>query len=144
MSELNAVFARSRKGALVISRGASIVGALTLEGDIFIEGTVEGEVRCTTLQITERGMVDGLIVADRVIVLGEVNGDIYANELILGAGCAVEGTINHNKLLLEKGCYFEGKSRRHENPRRMAPLPQGRLAITDEQDERAAYENGFA
>jgi cytoskeletal protein CcmA (bactofilin family) len=138
MSELNAVFARSRKGALVISRGASIVGSLTLQGDIFIEGTVEGEVRCTTLQITERGAVDGLIVAERVIVLGEVNGDIYANELILGAGCAVEGQINHNKLVLEKGCYFEGKSRRHEDPQRAAPRPELRAALHDEMAEHAA------
>ena len=79
-----------------------------------------------------------MIVAERVIVLGEVNGNIYANELILGAGCAVEGQIHHQKLVLEKGCYFEGKSRRHENAVSAAPGPQPQLAISAALAESAA------
>jgi cytoskeletal protein CcmA (bactofilin family) len=121
MSELNAVYASFRKGGLVISRGATIVGSLSLEGQVLIEGSIDGEVRCTALQITERGAVDGLIVAEKVVVLGEFSGSIYARELILGAGCAVEGQIHHQKLVLEKGCYFEGKSRRHSDPLLIAP-----------------------
>jgi cytoskeletal protein CcmA (bactofilin family) len=121
MSELNAVYQSFRKGGLVISRGASIVGSLSLQGQVLIEGSIDGEVRCTALQITERGAVDGLIVAEKVVVLGEFSGSIYARELILGAGCAVEGHIYHQKLVLEKGCYFEGRSRRLSDPLLMAP-----------------------
>ena len=73
-------------------------------------------MRCTELQIAERGMVDGLVVADKVIVLGEFVGAIYANEIVLGAACAVEGHIFHRKLVLEEGCYFEGKSRCYCEP----------------------------
>src|SRR5690606_22506364 len=109
--------------ALVISRGVTIVGALSVEGPIFIEGTIDGEVRCSALKIAERGEVEGLIVADQVVVLGEFSGAIYARELVLGAGCAVEGQIFHRKLILEEGCYFEGQSRRHGDPLKLAPLP---------------------
>lgn len=123
MSELVGAHERTAKGALVINRGVTIVGALSLEGQVFIEGTIDGEVRCSTLQIAERGEVEGLIVADRVVVLGEFSGAIYARELVLGAGCAVEGQIYHRKLVLEEGCYFEGQSRRHGDPLKLAPLP---------------------
>ena len=108
MTELNVVQARPAKGALVINRGVTIIGALSLDGPVLIEGTIDGEVALLKLQITERGEVEGLIVADRVVVLGEFSGAIYARELILGAGCNVEGQIYHHKLVLEEGCYFEG------------------------------------
>ncbi|KAB2940949.1 MAG: polymer-forming cytoskeletal protein [Hyphomicrobium sp.] len=123
MTELNAAQMRPAKGALVINRGVTIIGALSLDGPVTIEGTIDGEVRCSNLQITERGEVEGLIVADKVVVLGEFSGAIYARELVLGAGCAVEGQIYHKKLVLEEGCYFEGQSRRHGDPLKIAPLP---------------------
>src|ERR1700741_3691140 len=99
MTELNGAHARAAKGALVINRGVTIVGALALDGQVFIEGAIDGEVRCSHALIAERGEVDGLIVAERVVVLGEFNGAIYARELVLGAGCAVEGQIYHHKLV---------------------------------------------
>ncbi len=116
------------KDALVVNRGANIVGSLSVEGDVLVEGTIDGDVRCGALKITERGAVEGLIVADRVVILGEFKGQIYATDLLLGAGCSVEGQIFHNKLVVEEGCYFEGKSRRHGDPLGIAPVAQGRAA----------------
>ncbi len=124
----NADDLHARKDALVVNRGVTIVGSLALEGDILIEGSVDGDVRCTGVQIAERGAVEGLIVADRVVILGEFKGQIYATDLLLGAGCSVEGQIYHNKLVVEEGCFFEGKSRRHGHPLLIAPVAQGRAA----------------
>jgi cytoskeletal protein CcmA (bactofilin family) len=123
MTDLSTAQARPAKSSLVINRGVTIIGALTLDGPLTIEGTIDGEVRCSNLQITERGEVGGLIVADKVVVLGEFSGAIYARELILRAGCNVEGQIYHHKLVLEEGCYFEGQSRRHGDPLKIAPEP---------------------
>jgi cytoskeletal protein CcmA (bactofilin family) len=135
---------RSSKGTVVINRGVTIVGSLSLEGEVFIEGTVDGEVWCTGLEIATRGIVDGLIVAERVVVMGEFRGHIYASELIMRTGCAVEGQIFHNKLVLEEGCFFEGKSRRHANPRQLAPVAQGRAPMSEQLDQFAAYEGSAA
>lgn len=120
----NGVAARPAKGSLVINRGITIVGSLSLKGEVLIEGSVDGEVHCTSLQIAERGIVEGLVVAQKVLVLGEFLGEIYAEELVLGAACAVEGHIYHRKLVLEKGCYFEGKSRCYTHPLAQAPAAQ--------------------
>ena len=106
---------------LVISRGVTIVGSLFYDGQIQVEGTIDGEVRCSALQITEPGVVEGLIVAESVDVRGEANGSIYAEKLILRTACAVEGEVYHHYLVLEDGCLFEGKSRRHANPVKLAP-----------------------
>lgn len=138
MVKLRAMGPAPSSGTVVINRGVTISGTLTLEGEVFIEGTVDGEVWCTAAQISERGMVDGLIVADRLVVLGEFRGHIYATELVLGAGCAVEGHIFHNKLVLEEGCFFEGKSRRHGDPQRLAPIAQGRAPASEVLEDRVA------
>jgi cytoskeletal protein CcmA (bactofilin family) len=105
---------------LSIPRKACIEGALEFPGPVIVEGTVLGEVRCTSLIVTERGIVDGCIRADAVTVLGEVSGEIFANHLTLKSACSVAADIFHKHLSLEDGCFFEGKSRRHADPLQLA------------------------
>ena len=121
MSKSSGSGGRSGASALVVGDGVSIVGALSVPGDVVVEGVIEGDVRCHALVIAAHGLVEGTIVAERLVVFGEVSGEIYARELYLRTGCAVEGQIHHNKLVLEEGCYFEGLSRRHDDPLRLAP-----------------------
>ena len=135
MANVDLADARGHKNALVINRGAAIVGSLTLEGHIQIDGAVDGEVRCKALRIGERGLVEGLIVAEKVVILGEFAGEIYADEIVLGAACAVDGTICHNKLILERGCYFEGKSRRYADPLAHAPATSVHFVIEPDEDD---------
>jgi cytoskeletal protein CcmA (bactofilin family) len=106
--------------ALTIPRKACIEGALEFPGPLIIEGTVLGDVRCTSVIVSERGIVDGSIIADAVTVLGEVSGEIFANHLTLKSASSVAANIFHKHLSLEDGCFFEGKSRRHANPLQLA------------------------
>ena len=106
---------------LAISSRTTIVGAVHFDGPVRIDGVVQGEIRCDALTVSERGSVDGLIVADSVTVAGEVTGSIYANTLVLRSACDVEGEIIHRELDLEAGSYFEGKSRRSSAPLQLAP-----------------------
>jgi cytoskeletal protein CcmA (bactofilin family) len=107
--------------ALVLNRRVVITGSFSYDGEVLLAGRIEGGVRCKSLQIAERGSVDGDIVAERVVVLGEVNGSIHANELVLKTACTVAGEIYHRHLVLEDGCFFEGQSRRDKNPLLLAP-----------------------
>ena len=97
---------------LTLPRAVTIEGALDYPGPVVLAGTIEGDVTCTSLTVTERGVVNGAVRSNTVTVLGEVNGEIFANILFLKAACSVTGDIFHNQLVLEDGCYFEGKSRR--------------------------------
>jgi cytoskeletal protein CcmA (bactofilin family) len=123
MSELSEIHVPATTRTFVVPRDATIVGTVYFDGPILVEGTVDGGVRGPTVQIAERGIVDGIVVADHVVVLGEVNGSIYAKDLVLRTACTVEGQIFHHALVLENGCYFEGQSRRYSNPVSMAPDP---------------------
>ncbi len=108
--------AETTDDALSISSKVTIIGNVHFDGQIDIQGTVQGEVRCASVHVSKYGTVMGMIVADQVTVSGGVNGSIYANKLVLKTNCDVEGGIYHRELSLEDGSYFDGKSRPHKQP----------------------------
>ncbi|MBN9354735.1 MAG: polymer-forming cytoskeletal protein [Hyphomicrobium denitrificans] len=85
-------------------------------GPVVIDGTVLGDISCMSLVVGERGIVDGTIKADRVTILGEVSGEIFATHITLKPTSAVAANIFHKHLSVEDGCLFEGNSRRHTAP----------------------------
>jgi len=101
---------------LQIPRQAVLEGGISYPGNLVLGGTIRGDVRCTSIVITERGIVEGSICASTASVMGEVYGSIYAEHVTLKTACSVTGEIFHKNLSLENGCYFEGKSRRVANP----------------------------
>jgi cytoskeletal protein CcmA (bactofilin family) len=105
---------------LSIPRQAAIEGAITFPGSIVVDGTIVGDVSCTEILITERGAVEGMVVAETVTVMGEASGAIYADHVTLKTACLVTAEIFHSGLCLENGCFFEGKSRRVAQPRTLA------------------------
>jgi cytoskeletal protein CcmA (bactofilin family) len=106
----------STQPPLSIPRQALVEGSIRYSGSVVLEGTILGEVWCTSLLVTERGAVDGTICADAATIMGEASGAIYANQVTLKTACSVTADIFHKNLSLENGCYFEGKSRRVANP----------------------------
>ena len=118
-------FAAARPSAgnvIVLGAEFDVVGSIYIDARVRLEGTIDGEIRCTELDLTKVGHVRGRIVAERVTIYGTVvDGSIYANVLILRPGCSVEAEIYHRHLQLEPDSYFDGKSRRVDDPTGMAP-----------------------
>lgn len=101
---------------LSIPRQAVVEGSIKYSGNVVLEGTILGDVQCSSILITERGAMDGTICANSATIMGEASGSIYANQVTLKTACSVTADIFHKTLTLENGCYFEGKSRRVANP----------------------------
>ncbi len=57
----------------IISPDLKIVGDLKSNGEIQIDGTIEGNIESRLLTVGEQGKVDGYTVADTVRVFGTVN-----------------------------------------------------------------------
>lgn len=107
---------------IVLGPTASVVGCLALDGDAIVQGNVDGEIRAVTVLIMRGGSVSGTIVASEVIVEGDaVDALIFADRIVLRDGAQVTGEIWHKELVLEAGHMFEGKSRRHDDPKSLAP-----------------------
>ena len=98
------------KQGTVIAKGLTIVGSVTAEGLVEVNGQIDGELHCTSLVIARGAHVTGIVVAERVVVDGKVEGPIQGKEVILKSKAHVVGDIHHQSLAIEKGAFFDGRS----------------------------------
>ncbi len=101
----------------VIGDAATIVGDLTSEGEIEVQGTVEGNIRSRRVTVGEDGQVHGEIVAEAVDIRGLVEGPVVAAIVSVARTARVIGHITHRELSIEPGAYLEGR-----RPWRLHPL----------------------
>lgn len=96
----------------IISASLHVVGNLVSEGDIQIDGAVDGDIRTTIVTIGQSAEVKGEVVAESVTVHGKVEGTIRARTVILGKTARVDGDIFQDTLAVEAGAHFEGNCRK--------------------------------
>lgn len=96
--------------ANIIGKGTQIVGEIETPGNIRIEGTVKGTIKCGQKLATGQGsFLEGNIYAQNAEIEGEIKGVLEITEvLILKASAAVTGEIYTTKLVVENGAKFNG------------------------------------
>jgi cytoskeletal protein CcmA (bactofilin family) len=104
----------------LISANLQIVGNLRSQGEVQIDGTVDGDVAANALTIGERATINGEIVADDVVVKGRVNGRIRARKVQLAKSAHVVGDIWHELLAIDSGAFVEGHCKRTDKPTEMS------------------------
>jgi cytoskeletal protein CcmA (bactofilin family) len=100
------------KPETIIGANTRLVGTLTSDGNVRIEGSLEGDVEVLgNLIIGETGRVIATIKAQRVHVSGAVKGEITAAEsLEISPTGKVWGDITTAALHIEPGGLFRGQS----------------------------------
>jgi cytoskeletal protein CcmA (bactofilin family) len=63
-----------RSGGTVIGHGLKIVGNVSAEGLVEVNGQIEGEVSCTSLVVSPNAKIVGSVTAEHVVVNGSVEG----------------------------------------------------------------------
>ena len=99
-----------RRGATRIGSGLKIVGNVSAEGLVEVNGQIEGDVHCTSLIVSPNAQIVGSITAEHVVVNGRVEGPIQGGDVVLKSKAHVVGDIRHQSLAIEKGAYFEGRA----------------------------------
>ena len=117
------MFSLFRRRGTIIAEGLKIVGSVTAEGLVEVNGHIEGDLHCTSLVVSPKASISGGVEADRVVVNGRVEGPIRGGEVVLKSRAHVVGDIQHQSLAIEAGAYFDGRSVRspETNVRREAP-----------------------
>jgi cytoskeletal protein CcmA (bactofilin family) len=120
----------SRNPPSIISASLRIVGNLVSDGDIQVDGIVDGDVHSRSLTVSQGAAVNGGISAESVRIDGAVNGHITASNVMLGPTARVLGDIIHAQLVIEAGAFLEGHCRRMEME--SAPMIAGPSAMQSE------------
>jgi cytoskeletal protein CcmA (bactofilin family) len=97
----------------VIGRDTRIKGEMYFEGGARILGTFEGKINAAgEVQVGRGANCRATIEAERVVIDGNVEGDIVASDLLtLNADAHVEGDITAAKLVVIEGATFSGQCR---------------------------------
>ena len=94
-----------------VDASSEFSGSLRMNGDVQIDGSVEGEIECRgTLTVGDGGRVQAQVRAECVVIFGEVHGDIEASsEITLHKTARVFGDMNTEGIVIEKGAKVEGR-----------------------------------
>jgi len=104
------------KAPSILSADLTVTGSIVSDGEVQLDGTVEGDVRASSLTIGEEATVKGEVIAENVVVRGRVEGSVRARQVQLAATARVEGDVVHASLAIESGAYFDGHCKRSSDP----------------------------
>jgi cytoskeletal protein CcmA (bactofilin family) len=122
----------------IIGADLKIVGNLTCDSDIDIQGTVEGDIEAKTVTVDAAARVDGSIHAGAVIVSGTVDGKMEATEVSLTSTSKVTGELLHETLSVDPGASLEARLSRISKERRIAAqIPKPKLEPREPEPSKA-------
>ena len=108
--------ASSSKTPSILSADLRITGNIVSDGDIQIDGVLEGDVSSGSVTIGDGARMTGNIVAEHVIIRGEVQGGVNASSVQLSQSARMIGDIVHDQLSIELGAHLEGRCSRRNGP----------------------------
>ncbi|MBL4620184.1 MAG: polymer-forming cytoskeletal protein, partial [Marinicaulis sp.] len=100
----------------IISADVIMQGNISSAGEIQFDGTLEGDLKATSLIIGDKAIVKGEVICETVTVRGRVEGGIRAKSVSLAASAYIQGDILHSSLSVETGAHFEGNCRHSDDP----------------------------
>jgi len=97
--------------ATIIAAGTTLKGDISSNGDIRIDGSLQGNIQCQAkVVIGSNGSVDGDISGQQADIMGKVTGTIKVKELLqLKGGSFVNGNLYAGKLQIEPSANFNGQ-----------------------------------
>lgn len=101
----------------LIAKDTHIVGNISSDGVMDIDGRIEGNVHCGVATVRRNGHIKGDLIADSVFIHGRVQGLIRARSVNFFNGCRVEGVIHHEAIAIEDGAFVDGRFKRSDSSR---------------------------
>ena len=96
--------------AAFIGHGVEFKGVIKYQGNVRIDGQLDGEVHANgTLYLGEQAVLTGKITAQAVISKGHITGDITTQDKVqLLSPAVLDGSIMTPSLFMEEGVIFNG------------------------------------
>jgi len=98
---------------VAVGRNITVSGRLVFQEPVRIEGCFRGEVSSVDLVVIATGaLVEGKVRAPRLLILGELRGDVFgATRVVLGPSARVYGRLETQHLTVCEGAFLNGDIR---------------------------------
>jgi cytoskeletal protein CcmA (bactofilin family) len=93
----------------VLGADVAIKGNVEASADLHVDGTVNGDITCTSLVQGEASLIEGGIVADGARVSGTIKGTITVRDLVILKSARIEGDVHYETLTIEQGATVNGR-----------------------------------
>ena len=102
---------KKKKDFTFIGDSCRIEGSLDVKGELVINGTVEGAIRCDTVSAGQSSKIKGKVRARNAAFSGVVECQVDVSEhLAITKTGKLTGSISYGTLSIEKGGILRGKS----------------------------------
>ena len=94
-----------------IGKAVAIIGEITSEEDLFVDGEVQGDlnVKGSRLTIGPNGKARSNVKAHEVVIQGQVQGDVEATQkIVIRREGSLVGNIRTTGIVIEDDAYFKG------------------------------------
>ena len=96
----------------VLAQGIEIIGSITFQNDMHIDGKIDGEIFSESGKVTigELADIKGNIRAGEVHVYGRVDGNVDSTRCHLNDHAVVNGNITTSVLSMVEGAKLSGRA----------------------------------
>ena len=130
---------RSQSGTTLVAASCELVGDVHFSDELLVNGVVKGNIYAepgskSIVRISQKGRVHGEIRVPRIIVNGEVFGDIWADKHIeLAAKAEVNGNVYYHLIEMVQGSKVDGQ---------LVHLEDGKQEVAESKPAKAAEKAG--
>lgn len=96
-------------GLSFIGPEAVVSGDLATDGQLHVDGRIDGNVKCAQLIQGMKGVIAGNIDADEARIAGTVEGMVAARTLFVEASARIMGDVAYETLSIDAGAQIEGR-----------------------------------
>lgn len=119
----------------VLGADVAIKGNIEASADLHVDGTVEGDLTCTSLVQGESSLIEGSITSDTARVAGTIKGTITVRELVILKTARIDGDVHYETLTIEQGASVNGRfapdAAKGAKPAASAPAPKLQAPVLD-------------
>lgn len=116
----------SAGGTTLLAKSVEITGDIKFGGTLEVEGRVKGNVFAAAdsdaqVNVRDKGFVEGEIRAPKIMINGQVTGDVYSDKhLELAAKAVVNGNVHYRVIEMVKGAQVNGS---------LVHIPEGEVPV---------------
>ena len=102
----------------IIAKGTEVNGSVDVEGNIRVDGTVNGDVKATDgVEVGKSGRIVGSSIESKTAIInGYVESHLTVSQhVLLGSKSTFVGDLKTKSLVIEEGAVFHGNSAMSDN-----------------------------
>ena len=115
----------------IIAQHCKLEGNLISENSVKVDGTILGALRCQGRAIIgETGLVKGDVHSTDLLVIGKLEGNVFAENLHLHPSACILGDISAQNLQVDPGARYSGTVTMRDPAASASPAPAAKPAAT--------------